>query len=196
MQRILRLSGLGALAATLLLLAASCSGDTGALEKLVDVLKRQVQTLEGEIGKPAITPGDKTFFISAIRVTGTTTTDKLAPPDRNPKTISDGFGYKAPGAVDPKNPAKWQVSSYIWSPGTMMAFQGDKIGLEIFIVNGDKHAAYVEGPDGIELMKGWNQYRGVTYTFGFTAEKVGLYKLICTIHAPTMTANILVLPRP
>jgi DNA-binding response OmpR family regulator len=37
--------------------------------------------------------------------------------------------------------------------------------------------------------------RGVEYRVSFVAEKVGTYKLSCETHAPTMTANILILPR-
>jgi len=37
--------------------------------------------------------------------------------------------------------------------------------------------------------------RGREYQIRFTADKPGIYSLICDTHAPTMTANILVLPK-
>jgi len=35
----------------------------------------------------------------------------------------------------------------------------------------------------------------VEYRVSFVADKVGAYHLLCSIHAPTMTASILVLPQ-
>jgi heme/copper-type cytochrome/quinol oxidase subunit 2 len=39
----------------------------------------------------------------------------------------------------------------------------------------------------------WN--RGREYQVRFRAEQVGTYRLMCSSHAPTMTANFVVLPR-
>lgn len=46
---------------------------------------------------------------------------------------------------------------------------------------------------GVLILSAWQ--RGREYQVSFVAEKVGTYQLRCFTHTPTMTANILVLPR-
>ena len=67
--------------------------------------------------------------------------------------------------------------------------------LQVLVVNGDKHEVGVLVPDGQVVVPKATWNRGVDYRVSFVAEKVGTYQLSCETHAPTMTANILVLPR-
>jgi plastocyanin len=73
--------------------------------------------------------------------------------------------------------------------------QDDTVKLTVFIVNGDEHEVRVADPDGRDViaMTKWN--RGREYNVSFVAKKLGSYQLICSAHAPTMTATMLVLPR-
>lgn len=48
---------------------------------------------------------------------GATTTDQLAAPTVNPKDLSKGYDFKAPGEADKNVPQKWEVSSYVFVPG-------------------------------------------------------------------------------
>ena len=145
----------------------------------------------GQTGAPAT----HTIFMSLIEVKGGTTADKLAPPSVNPKDLSKGYEFKGPGQADKQNPQRWEVSSYIFTPGYVVVRQGDTVKLTAFVVNGDEHEVRVTGPDGREVVPKtiWN--RGREYEVSFVAEKLGAYQLTCSNHAPSMLATFLVVPR-
>ena len=140
-------------------------------------------------------PTTHTIFMTAVELKGGTTADKLAPPPVNPKDLSKGYEFKPPGEADKADPKRWEVSSYLLSPGFVTVRQGDRVNLTVFIVNGDKHEVWISAPDGKKVVANtvWN--RGREYTMKFLAEKTGTYQLVCSEHAPTMAATFLVLPR-
>jgi len=140
-------------------------------------------------------PTAHTIFMTLLEVKGGTTADQLVPPAINPKDISKGYEFKPPGEADKNNPKRWEVSSYLFSPGFVTVHQGDKVNLAVFVVNGDAHESWITDPDGREVVtkRIWN--RGREYQVSFVAEKVGSYQLTCSSHAPTMAATFLVLPR-
>ncbi len=140
-------------------------------------------------------PTTHTIFISGVEIKGGTTTDKLAPPTVNPKELSKGYGFKAPGEADKNDPKKWEVSSYIFSPGFVTVRQGDTVKLTAFIVNGDKHEVWITSPDGQKVVPNVVWQRGREYQVQFVAEKTGAYQLVCSEHAPSMITTFLVLPR-
>ncbi|MBI2202662.1 MAG: cupredoxin domain-containing protein [Candidatus Rokubacteria bacterium] len=136
-----------------------------------------------------------TVFISLVEVKGGTTADKLAPPGVNPKEVSKGYEFKPPGAADKNNPQRWEVSSYMFSPGHVTVRQGDEIALTAFVVNGDVHEVWVTAPDGTDVVPKTKWSRGREYQVRFRADKAGAYKLVCSDHAPSMTATFLAMPR-
>ena len=146
----------------------------------------------------ALLPPPTTHLIevTAFEVKGSTSTDDLAAPDVDPSTFSAGFGYKGPGEYDVDNPDKWQVASYMWNPGQMTARQGDTLDLHVFVLNGNIHETRIEDPDGNIVGDVVVMNRGREYDLSASLEKAGTYRLICSTHAPTMTAEIVVLPRP
>ena len=172
----------------LLAIAAGCT--SGASEEDLDALRAEVQALDGA---PSIAPVDRLIEVTGFEIKGTTNTEDLAVPEVDPSTLSAGYGYKAPG-FDEENPTDWRVETYIWGPGNMTAFQGDNIDLHTFILNGNSHTVRVEGPDGSTVVEDIEMNRGRTYNLEFDASQAGVYKLICLTHAPTMTADIVVLP--
>ncbi|MFB3143343.1 MAG: hypothetical protein ACE10F_02030, partial [Candidatus Methylomirabilales bacterium] len=66
-----------------------------------------------------------TIFVTGMEVKGATTADELTSPSVNPKDLSKGYGFKAPGEVDKKKPQKWQVASYMFTPSFVTVHQGD-----------------------------------------------------------------------
>lgn len=141
------------------------------------------------------TPTTHTIFMTAIELKGATTTDKLAPPPVNPKDLSKGYEFKPPGQADKSDAKKWEVSSYRFSPGFITVRQGDTVNLTVFVVNGDEHDVAVHDPSGSEVVPRTKWNRGREYKVSFAAKKIGSYQLTCSMHAPTMAATILVLPR-
>ena len=151
--------------------------------------------LTADVGAQQKSGTTHTIFLTALEVKGSTTTDKLAPPSVNPKDISKGYEFKAPGVADKNAPQKWEVSTYIFSPGFVTVRQGDTVNLTAFVVNGDEHEVWVTDPQGREVIAKTKWNRGRQYEVSFVAEKVGPYQLTCSSHAPTMAATFLVIPR-
>ncbi len=135
------------------------------------------------------------IFGSLVEVKGGTTTDRLAPPPVNPKDLSKGYEFKGPGAADRSNPQRWEVSSYMFNPAWVTVRQGDRVVLTAFVVNGDEHEVWVNGPDGSPVVPKTVWQRGREYRVSFTAERPGPYQLVCSNHAPSMTATFFALPQ-
>ncbi|MBI4302041.1 MAG: hypothetical protein HY664_05505, partial [Chloroflexi bacterium] len=133
--------------------------------------------------KPAaVSPGERVFYVNAIEIKGSTTTDNLAPPTVNPEELSKAFAFQSPGVFDKNNPKAWQVSSYMFNPSAMTVFQGDRVKLILFAVNGNKHKDSVRDPDGVVVVAEKEHSRGRQYEMTFTAEKAGMYMLHCDEH--------------
>jgi plastocyanin len=137
----------------------------------------------------AADPSDVTFDVELVEIKGAT--DGIPPPDVDPTSLSSGYGYKAPGEYDAENPAKFQVATYMFAPGAMSVVTGDDVTLRMFGVNGDEHQIFVQAPDGSTVVDPFTINRGREVTVAFEADQAGHYKLICTTHGPTMTADIL-----
>ena len=140
-------------------------------------------------------PSTHQIFMTAVEMKGSTTTDTLPPPAVNPIDLLKGYGFKGPGEADKTAPQRWEVASYTFAPGFITVQQGDTVALTAVVVNGDHHDVAVLAPDGQVVVPTAIWQRGREYQVSFVAEKMGTYQLKCFAHAPTMTANILVLPR-
>jgi len=133
--------------------------------------------------------------MNVVEYKGSTTAEKLAQPQVNPATLSKGYVYKGPGEADKTAPQQLEIDSYAFAPVFVIVPQGDTVAVRVFVVNGDKHEVSVVAPDGQVAVPTATWTRGGEYPVSLKAEKVGTYKLSCAIHGPSMTANILVLPR-
>ena len=175
-----------------ILFLASCAG--GVSEDRVADIEGQISDIENQIGKVSEPVTERHFYITGVEWKGTTSADSLDPPSVNPATLSNGYGFK-PVGFDDANPQNWRVSAYVWTPASMIAFEGDTITLTIFIINGNEHNTWVRGPDGGIAASDIEMQRGREYTMTFVADEPGTYILTCDEHDPTMTAYIQVLPR-
>jgi plastocyanin len=135
-------------------------------------------------------PSEVTFNISAIEIKGST--NGIEAPSVDPATLSNGYGFDPPGEYSADDPTRWQVESYLYSPGAMAATQGDDITLRFFGVNGDEHVMFVQAPDGSQVGDTVTLNRGRELAVEFTADQLGHYQIICSTHAPTMTADLYV----
>ncbi len=137
---------------------------------------------------------ERVFYVNAIEIKGGTSTDSLAAPETNPKSLGKTFGYKGPGEYDSSNPNKWQVASYQFNPSALTVFQGDTVKLVLFVVNGDLHTDRIESPSGKVVVAEQSHNRGRQYTMSFVAEEAGVYQLRCKEHAEAMRIAITVIP--
>lgn len=145
-------------------------------------------------GAKAPPPSERVFNINAIEIKGGTSQAKLAPPTINPETLGKTYSYKAPGSIK-DDPDRWEVGAYQFNPSAMTVWQGDRVKLVLFVVNGDLHKDHVLDPDGVEVVAEKEHNRGKLYEITFTADKVGMYKLHCMEHKENMAAYITVIPR-
>ncbi len=137
-------------------------------------------------------PSEVTFDISIIEIKGAT--DGIEQPSVDPTTLSDGYRFKPAGEYDADNPAKWQVSTYLFSPSALSVVVGDSVTLRTFVINGDEHTTWLEAPDGSTVGAEVTMNRGREYNSTFTADQAGYYTLHCDEHEPTMSMQILALP--
>ncbi len=137
----------------------------------------------GAQGGTGLTAADRTIYLAAIEPKGTTSVDKEPFPAA---ALPAGGGY----ALDePNAEGNWVVETYRWLPGQITVVQGDKVTLEVLGVNGSSHPTTIEGYDiSFEVKRG--QLNSVT----FTADKVGIFRYICSLHEPSMTGQLIVLP--
>ncbi len=148
--------------------------------------------LAGCTGTSSVPSGERVFYINAIEIKGAT--DSLAPPEVNPETLGKTFAFKGPGVYDSSNPKKWQVASYQFNPSAMTVFQGDRVKLVLFVVNGNVHKDRIEDPDGNIVVAETEHNRGRLYEITFNADKAGIYQLRCNEHKENMRALITVVP--
>jgi len=130
-----------------------------------------------------IQPGERTIYMAAIEPKGSTTVEKEPFPD---KALPAGGGY---GLVEPDDKGSWTVETYRWLPSEITVVQGDKVTLEILGINGASHPARIEGYDLSFEVK-----RGQLSTVTFTADKAGIFRVVCDVHSPAMTGSLVVLP--
>ena len=128
-------------------------------------------------------PG-RVIHLAAVEMKGGTQQDKEPYPAAD---LPPGGGYlKTP----PNAGGRWEVSTYQWSPATIVAQQGDTVTLEIVGVNGDMHPSTIPG-----LVESFTVKRGEITRVTFTAGRPGIYPIVCTKHRPSMQGTLVVLPK-
>jgi plastocyanin len=101
--------------------------------------------------------------------------------------LPSGGGYVM---RQPDQTGRWEVSAYVWAPSQLVVHQGDEVTLEFVGINGAHHPTEIKGMDKAFTLK-----RGHVMQIQFTAEKPGVYPIVCNTHQPSMRAEIVVLPR-
>ena len=134
---------------------------------------------------PPPAPTDRVVYMSAVEWKGSTTTDKEPYPGNSSAPAGGGYILRYPDATN-----TWYSQTYRWEPGVIVVNQGDRVTLKIWGVNGKEHPSTIEGYGNTFTVK-----RGQLTEVTFTADKAGTFQINCGIHAPSMTAYLLVLPR-
>ena len=151
--------------AVLLAVAASCGDNDGG-------------------AAASIQPTTHTIYMEAVEPKGTTTVDKEPFPA---EALPEGDGYEL---EEPNEEGQWVVETYTWAPDQIIVNEGDQINLEIIGINGSRHDSSIEGHVDSFVVE-----RGKLTSLSFVAGAPGVYKIICTIHQPAMTGELVVLPR-
>ena len=157
------------LAAGLGLFAVACGGD---------------ENDGAEAAKSSIEPTTRTIYMEAVEPKGSTSVEKEPFPT---EALPEGGGYKL---EEPDDEGNWVVETYTWAPEQIVVYEGDTVNLEIVGINGARHDSSIEG-----YVESFVVERGKLTSLSFTADKPGVFKIICHTHPPAMTGELVVLPR-
>lgn len=139
----------------------------------------------GDNGEAQSAPQTHTFYMEAVEPKGSTSAESEPFPQ---EALPDGGGYKL---EEPDEEGKWVVETYTWAPDQLVVHEGDTVNLEIIGINGARHESFIE-----EYVDEFVVERGKLTSVSFVADKAGVFKIVCTIHPPAMTGELLVLPKP
>ena len=101
--------------------------------------------------------------------------------------LPDGGGYVM---RQPDQTGRWEVSAYVWQPAQIVVDEGDEVTLEFVGINGASHPTRIEG-----LAPSFTLQRGRAHRVSFVASKAGSFRIVCDTHHPSMTGEIVVLPK-
>jgi plastocyanin len=150
------------------------------------VLAVLLASLTGATGWVGSVRAEKRFFtILAVEPKGGTTVDKEAFPT-DPLPPGGGYVLTQP---DEKT-RRWEVSAYIWQPSQVVVNEGDEVTLEFVGINGAAHPTTIAAFGQTFTVK-----RGHAHRVTFTADKAGIFGIICSTHMPSMSGELIVMPK-
>jgi plastocyanin len=132
----------------------------------------------------AQTPERRFFTVAAVEPRGGANVGQEPFPAQG---LPAGGGYVM---KQPDQTGRWEVSTYFWMPSQIVVNEGDEVTLEFVGINGASHPTEIKG-----LEKTFTLQRGHVTRIEFTAERPGVYPVICHTHAPSMRGEIVVLPK-
>jgi plastocyanin len=159
------------------------TGRTTALFIAAAVSTAAVLTAIDVAGQPVGTT--RFFTVLAVEPKGGTSTDQEPFPKA---ALPSGGGYvlTPPDATS----RRWQVSAYVWQPSQLVVSEGDDVTIEFAGINGAEHPTTLSA-----FGQSFTVKRGETTRIRFKADKVGFFSLVCSKHQPSMTGELVVLPR-
>ena len=135
----------------------------------------------------------KEFWIKTVHLDGFANLKGIptgpdpAPPEKFPNsTIPAGGGVKL---TPPDNTGAWKFRVFTFEPSQIVVNQGDKVTLHFADVQGAHYTITVDGVGTFPIS------RGQIHTVSFTADKVGIINYWSSDHMPSVTGQIVVLPR-
>jgi hypothetical protein len=151
-------------------------------------LSRAAGTALAVAGVVAILPPayaeERHIVITAVEPKGGTTVDK-EPFPAEPLPQGPGYVLKKPDQT-----GRWEVSVYVFEPRQILVTEGDEVTLEFVGINGASHPTTIQG-----YGKSFELKRGEVTKVALTADKVGVFPIVCATHHPTMVAELIVSPR-
>jgi plastocyanin len=127
----------------------------------------------------------RTIVVTAVEPKGGATVDKEPFPE-TPLPEGSGYVLKKP---DEKT-GRWEIAVYVWDPRQITVDEGDEVTLEFVGINGASHPTTISGYDKTFELK-----RGQVNRLTFVADKPGRFEIVCSVHHPTMVAELIVTPK-
>jgi plastocyanin len=136
---------------------------------------------------------NKEFWIKTVHLDGFANLKGIptgpdpAPPEKFPNsTIPAGGGVKL---TPPDKTGAWKFRVFTFEPSQIVVNQGDKVTLHFADVQGAHYTIAVDGVGSFPIS------RGQIHPVSFTADKVGIINYWSPDHMPSVTGQIVVLPR-
>ena len=82
------------------------------------------------------------------------------------------------------------MSAYVWLPSQVIVNEGDEVTLEFVGINGAAHQTTIAAFGQTFTVK-----RGQAHRVTFTADKVGIFGIMCDTHKPSMSGEFIIMPR-
>ena len=102
--------------------------------------------------------------------------------------LPPGGGY-AIASPDEKT-RRWEVSAYVWQPSQIIVNEGDEVTLEFVGINGTSHPTTIAA-----FGQSFTVKRGQAHSVTFIAGPVGTFGFVCSAHRPSMSGEIIVMPK-
>ena len=125
------------------------------------------------------------FTVLAVEPKGGTTVDNEPFPTG---PLPQGGGYVI--AQPDEKSRRWEVSAYVWQPSQIIVNEGDEVTLEFVGINGAAHPTSIAAFGQSFIVK-----RGQAHRVTFTADKVGIFGIVCSTHGPSMSGELIVMPK-
>jgi plastocyanin len=143
-------------------------------------------SLTGAMAWTSPTWAEKRFFtVLAVEPKGGTTIDNEPFPTG---PLPPGGGYVI--AQPDEKTRRWEVSAYVWQPSQIVVNEGDEVALEFVGINGAAHPTTIAAFGQTFTVK-----RGQAHRVTFIADKVGIFGIICGTHKPSMSGELIVMPK-
>ena len=130
---------------------------------------------------PSALAAKRTIVVTAVEPKGGASVEK-EPFPATPLPEGGGYQLKAPNAE-----GRWEVAVYVFDPRQIFVNEGDEVTLEFVGINGASHPISISGYD-----KSFELKRGQSTRVTFTADKSGIFPIVCATHHPTMVAELIV----
>jgi plastocyanin len=127
----------------------------------------------------------RSFTVLAVEPKGGASVEKEPFPSG---PLPTGGGYVI-GKPDEKT-QRWEVSAYVWLPSQIIVNQGDEVTLEFVGINGAAHPTSIAA-----FGQTFTVQRGQAHRVTFTADKVGIFGIDCSTHRPSMSGELIVMPK-
>jgi plastocyanin len=124
------------------------------------------------------------IIVTAVEPKGGANVEKEPFPET---PLPEGGGYVL---KKPNDEGRWEVAVYVFEPRQIFVDEGDEVTLEFVGINGSGHPITIEAYGQSFELK-----RGHVHKVTFTADKPGRHSIICSVHQPTMTAELIVAPK-
>jgi hypothetical protein len=126
---------------------------------------------------------DRHIVVTAVEPKGGVNVEK----EPFPGPLPEGGGYVL---KKPDDKGRWEVAVYLFEPRQIFVDEGDEVTLEFVGINGASHPTTIEAYGQVFELK-----RGHVHKVKFTADKPGRHSIICSVHQPTMTSELIVTPK-